>query len=402
MNGNGLIGSVAIAGAGQFERDFRTVVEGNIHYVTIRINFSASAGAATTFVVNASPEGSDDVDKVLGNGVTGLFGNTSLRLDGQNWLWQNLNFQQLRTLFGALLNGADFGGTIFSGATLAMAATAYRLEINVPFTLEQYFVDGNIAAQGSERIRAGTFQVVNLAPATIASVGSTPQTLTITSPAAVTLESIGGVGDPHQVGPTFHAERTLNFPNKAELAMAPRLFLADVTPVATNPVGENGYTITGQERFDLVGASFLGNRYKMTRLMQGGYDITARCTPLQFLRPGMQLLELPTPSAPTIAAPSATTLGFYDVQFVPRGEAITQRVAQLAGAGGNVNAVHPSPRSMSPGQQVPAAAGPYLPVVFTARPIAGPGTTKTTPVQAGRQTANRNNLLNSINAMLRR
>lgn len=397
MNGNGLIGTVPIGGAGQFERDFRTVVEGNIHYVTARVNFSASSSAASTFVVNSSAEGTDDIDKILG----ALFGNTSMRIDGQNWLWQNLTFVNLRTLFGAILNGSDYGGNIANGGTITMAAAAYRLEINIPLSLETYFVDGNIAAQGSERMRAGTFQVVNNAPATIASIGAGSVTLTITVAASVTLESIGGVGDPHQVGPTIHGERTLNFPNKAELAMAPRIFLADVQPVATNPVAESGYTITGQERFDLIGASFLGNRFKFQRLMQGGYDITQRCTPLQWLRPGMQLLELPTPSAPTIAAPSATTLGFYDVQFVPRGEAITTRVAQLAGAGGAVNAVHPSPRSMSPGTQVPAAAGPYLPVVFTARPVAGPGVSTQSPQSAGAQTAKRNNMLSLINSSRR-
>jgi len=394
MNGNGLIGSIPVAGVGNFERDFRTVVEGNIHYVNIRCNFTASAAAATTFIVSALAESpGDDIDKIL----FALAGNTSCRIDGQNWLWQNLSLVNLRTLFGAILAGADYGGSISQGAVLAMAATAYFIEITIPLSLETYFVDGNISAQGSERMRAGTLQIQNLAPATIASLGVAVTTMTITVAASWTLESIGGVGDPNQVGPTYHAERTLNFPNKAELAMAPRVFLADVQPAIGNPVAENGYTITGQERFDLVGPSFLANRYKFSRLNMGGYDITKRCTPLQFLRGGMQLLELPTPSAPTIAAPSATTLGFYDVQFVPRGEAVTQRAAMLAGANGAVNAVHPSPRSMAPGQQVPAAAGPYLPVVFTARPVSGPGVNRTSPAAAAATTAKRTNMLSLIN-----
>jgi hypothetical protein len=358
--GSGLLGSIPLGGIGAYERDFQAVKPGCIGSMNLRLNFSIiSAGAAFVASVltaqSAAAEGVDDTDVITAAIASAL----SWRIDASTYLFQNFTMPQLRTILGAL-NQRDFTGTFLNGASIPIssgAAKGYSIEITIPLSLAGYLNDGENFAQGSERIKSGS-AIVNFSnPST--GIVLTNGTATL-SAVTMTIETIGVVGQPTDLGPTWHAERNLNYPNTVSLKPAPRLFLADILPAATNPVAENGYTVTGQEDLPLVGVSFLDNRYQQQKQPVGGYDITQRCTPIYFMRTNTPTTEWPIPMRPTIAAPTASNLGFYDVQIVvDEGQAVMDVATAAGGNAGGVSISHVAPRSLAGGGTVPAAAAPY-------------------------------------------
>jgi hypothetical protein len=381
--GAGKMGGVALSAGGTVSQDFRNVPKGAISrlMLTVSMGLKSSAGAFAAVVGtggSATSEGTDDIDLLM---------NACFSLLALYWDASTLAFAltpaQLRTVFG-LLNQRDLDGTLVNGSsvpTSAGAATTYKIVLPIPVSLDTYFEDGGLFANGSHRLSEGRLDYTctsSLTPSVVLANGTA-----VVSGLSVSIDAETGAGTEADVGMTWSVKRLANLPTSYELDDALRLAILDTTPVNTNAA--SSYNVA---EYELQAPSTLGAFYQAQRLRSGGYDITARCTPLDWIRQSTKFLDLNgrlNRRNKLEAVSGVSSLTVYDIQAKPAPATAVQSVSQKVGAGGPVTIVHPSPASLPPGTQVPAHLATFLPSRISPGAQAG-GNVANSPEHAAQRT----------------
>jgi hypothetical protein len=343
-------------------------------YLTVAMSLKSS-GSAFTGVVDtgesAASEGTDDLDLLLNALLTSIaFYPEAETLAG------TLTPAQWRTVLG-FMNGRDFDGTLknsFSVPSSVSSAAAYKVIIPFPVSLEQLFEDGNIFSNGSQRLMTGRFEYqvgASLTPSVVLANGTAA-----VSAFSLALTAETGAGTEADVGNLWKVVRSLNLPTVWQFSDQIRVGLLDTNPVATNPV--TTYNITN---YDMWGPSDFGGKYQAERLNPTGYDVTARCTPVQWIEPKRTIQDFAAYIGQVTkvdATSGSSSLSFYDIVVLPTSALAVQRVSQQVGAGGSVDTSHPSPKSLPPGSAVPGALQSFLPVRIAPAGTASGGGSVTT------------------------
>jgi hypothetical protein len=198
------------------------------------------------------------------------------------------------------------------------------------------------------------------------------------------LTAIGHNGATSQVGKSYKSERLLNQNNPFSLSPRVILDLSDESPVAVNPVSEQGYTVAGQEALSLIGPTDLAERYDENIVPIGGVSTVGRTTPLIAIERHATVATMPEPATTVVQATGVNNLNARVIYAVDPPASIASTVAAqtVGGAGAPVSEVHPSVPSVQPGQQFTLGAQAWLPSVFV-RPGAIPGAAATQHPAAG-------------------
>lgn len=365
--GGGKLGGVALSAGAMVPQDFRALPHTSIRDLVLSVNFSVrnAANSTTNLSIStgssAASEGTDDLDLIM----NAIFTTLTVYWDPQNMAFA-LTPAQLRTILG-LFNQRDFAGAIqgLSAANAVPAssssAKATSVVIDIPISLKKFFEDGDIFKSGSRRLNDGSIQYTAGASLTPAVVCANA-TINVTA-VSVNLYALAGAGDENDVGNLWKVERKASLPTIYEFDPRPRLCMLDTAPASTNAV--SSYNIGP---FGLVDPTTLQGKYQMEQLPAGGFDITARCTPLFYPDKWRKFLDFQAVLGEVTkieAISGVSTLTLYDIIMIPPTQEAVQSVAQRAGAGGPVNLEHPTPSSLPPGTAVPPALVHALPTRIT-------------------------------------
>lgn len=363
--GGGKLGGVALA-ASMVPQDFRALPHTSIRDLLLTINLKVrnNANATTNLSIStgasAASEGTDDLDLI----ANALFTTLTMFWDPETQAF-SLTPAQLRTVLG-LFNQRDFAGAI-QGLTAAnsvpasgSSALATSIVIDIPVSLKKYFEDGDIFKNGSRRLNNGQLQYTggtNIAGTTAVVCANATINCTAVS---VNVYALAGSGSENDVGNVWKVERKANLPTIYEFDDRPRLAMLDTSPSSTNAV--TSYNIGP---YGLIDPTTLQGKFQMESLPQGGFDITARCTPLLNMDKWRKFLDFQAMLGEVTkieAVSGVSSLTLYDIVAIPPTAQAVQHVAQQAGAGGPVALDHPSPSSLPPGTGVPASLVHALPV----------------------------------------
>lgn len=358
--GGGRMGGVALAAGVDVPQDFRNCPEGPIDsmFLTIAVSGKASGAGSFALVVategSATSEGSDDLDDMM----DALFTSLTMYLDPAHMMF-SLTPSRLRTILG-LFNQRDIAGTFLNAATVngsGGANATYNIVIRIPISLASYFEDGTIFQNGSHRVKTGSmiYRAAALTPTVVLSNGSF-----VVSGFSVSIRAQTGAGSASDVGMSWSIKRLSGLPTDYAMSPGMRLGVLDTQTVTANTV--TAYNFDG---FDLFTPSDFGSRYQTDRLQDGGYDITARATPLLFIersRKFMDFLAHVGKEYTVSAVSGVSSQSFYDVQAHPVPPAIVEDVSVKVGGGGPVSLANPTPPSLPPGARIPPALSGLLPV----------------------------------------
>lgn len=377
--GGGPIGSVNLAAGGENPLSFRDMPEGPCSAVQLSIGLSivSTAGAFSAVFDTGSSfagEGVDDVD-LLTNAV---YSKLNWFIDKHETPF-NLSPAQLRTTL-AVLELRDIISTLLNGASIPATGQPVKVvlfTLRIPVQLNHMVEDGNLFANGSERMKTGTlFAVTNssITPTVVLANGSAVVSANIFRAIAD-----GGVGDKGDVGMTWSMLRQLGLPTVHNFELdRPRLFLADVLPVASNPA--SAISIGDYESLnpsDFAGM-FVAQRLQA---MGGAADLTGRITPYIWPSPHSRVDDiiarlLKGPPRLVVAA-GITSIGVYDLQVIGASESAQAGVATNVGGGGDVTVQNLKPQSLPNGARVPAGVARFLPKRIVAPSAAAVGTVAT-------------------------
>lgn len=359
--GGGRMGGVPLNAGGEVQQPFTNIPQGPISRILLKVAFSLlSTAAAFAMVVNttasAAAEGVDDLDLLL----NAMF--TSLRLFWDpNSIAGTLTPAQWRTVLG-LFNQRDFTGTVVNGVSVPISsgsAKALYVTLTFPVTLDMYFDDGAIFANGSARLKTGAMAYTSgasLTPTVVLANGSA-----VVSGLSIDLKTESGAGTSGDIGHLWRVQRRLNLSNVytfEERVM--RLALLDILPAATNPGGP-----TNVGPYELWTPDVFATRYQGERLNAGGYDVTARCTPYLWVEKSRKFLDFAATSGDELRidiTSGVSSVGVYDIQAIPPDSSQVQAVATHVGGGGETHVTHPAPASLPPGYPIPAALAHLLPI----------------------------------------
>ena len=376
--GGNRMGGVALPASGDVVQNFQNMPRGPIDqlFLHLTVTGKSSAGAFAAKVdtgSSASAEGTDDIDLLL----AGIFTSMTLFWEPEN-LCAQLSFPQWRTILGNF-NKRDFGGTLVNGLSLTAtggANTAYHIEIPIPVSLRKYFFDGAMTTNGSERLKNGqlTFSI----KASTGSVALTNGTFVVSS-VSEEIKVHHGAGDAGDIGPSWRCNRTLGYATTYELppCSGGRLFLADILPLGS----ATATNITIDDFTNMTPLDFV-TEYQATKLILGGYDVTARCTPYIYLPDDARFDDLTShvnkPIRWDMIGP--TSVGIYDVQMIAASGTAFHNVATSVGGGGQVSEQNPSVASLGVGSVIHPALAALAPKRI--RPMGAPGVARATPAFA--------------------
>ena len=375
-NGTGNVNSLALAGKGPVTTKLDTTPPGVIDALILHLDFSLiSAGA--TFNLDVDPtlgEGGDDLDALM----NALFSSMSYFLDGATIVFDGFTPAQWRTevlkktlLDIEFLSGGGVAANGFAVPVSTGVAAPMYIDIPIPLALPaERIADGALFAQGSDRVRKGTLITNYQAPASAALKNGTADI----SAVAAYVYAVGHVGDPGQIGHSYRVERLLNERNPFSVPPGVRIDLWDESPVWTNAVPAQGYSVRGQEDLVLIGPKALAERYRRDICPAGGgvaFAAASRGTPLISMPRGSRAGDMPAASPATVSAVGVASFNARQTYVVQAPSMVVADVAATA-AGGNsapVATVHPALPSVQPGQAITADAKAWLPTVY--RPAVG-------------------------------
>lgn len=406
--GGGKLGGVALSNSAMVPQDFRAMPHVSVRDLLLTVNFSArnNAAATTTLVIStgasAASEGTDDLDLIM----NALFTNLTLWWDEETMAF-SLTPAQLRTILG-LFNQRDFAGAI-SALTVTNAvpasgssAKATSVVIDIPVALKKYFEDGDIFKQGARRLSGGSIQYNcggNVQGTTAVVCANATVNITAVS---VNVYALAGSGSENDVGNLWKVERKAGLPTVYEFDDRPRLAMLDTTVAASNAV--SSYNIGP---YGLVDPTTLQAKYQMDMLTAGGFDITARCTPLIVMDRWRKFLDFQSMLGEVTkieAISGVSSLTLYDVLAIPPTAQAVQTVAQRVGSGGAVHVEHPTPASLPPGTAIPAALAASLPIrVQPAGAASGGGSVHNaaTPAAAAQRVVQNQGVASRVHQLLR-
>lgn len=344
--------------------------------MSVSVQILATAGAGP-LVVGGLAMGQDDLD-LMG---AACFSQFSARLDTKSFMFQGINWSQLRKSIQAATRFDIDSNNFVNGGVVGVGFATYRFQVPIPLSLPTRFVDGAMLGQGAARVRGGEIDV-NVTALNGAGLALTNYTVSFQN-VAVAFSAQGHEGDNSQVGMSWQVEFANWTQNKLTRPSATRVFFAITIPTATAIASwgdDTSMTLAGQENFDLSGPSETQQRYRRLILQNGGYDLTDGLTVIMAVDPSSTVSTLPAESGLTLKVPNAiaTGLPYMDMQLIDAPASVTSTAA--AGAAGSatasVTAAAPSIPSVQPGAPITAATQGRMPVVF--RPAA-PGAAGAAP-----------------------
>jgi len=178
---------------------------------------------------------------------------------------------------------------------------------------------------------------------------------------SVTAET--GNGTKNDIGMTWRVKRQPSLPAQSQLENVMRIGLLDADPAATNAA-----TLYNVGEFNAWAPSDFQAKYQAERLQTGGFDITARCTPLDTISRDTSIYDLQARlgrSNRVDVLAGKNTITVYDFQLIQPPASIAAKVAQSVGAGGDTTTDHPTLPSIPPGTPVPGHLGSLLPIRIT-------------------------------------
>lgn len=398
------MGGVALSAGGTVPQVFNTMPAGHIARLYLEIDFKLkSTGSSFTLSVStagsAASETTDDMDILLNL----LFSSLSLYWNAEQAAFTGLTPARLRTVLG-LMNQRDFAGTMTNGATVPASggtAAAFSVVVCIPLTLINYFQDGNIFGAGSQALKDGRIEYT--AGSTLTPNATLANGTAAVTALAVSLVAEEGAGSENDLGNLWNAQNISSVPTVWDFDDALRVALLDTSPVSTNAV--SAYNVGP---FSLVTPAIFGSKYQQERLTAGGYDVTARCTPLIWIEPQRQFAEFEALLGRALhidAVSGVNSLSLVDIRMIPPSPVTIQKVAQRAGAGGPVTVSHPTPKSLPAGSSVSASLTALLPARVTpGGPTPGARGTqapRATPAAVASATAQRGAFMNRIGSLLR-
>jgi len=368
--GGGPIGTVNLAAGGENPLSFLNMPDGPMTGFDLSLGVTIkSTGSSFAAVVDTgssmAAEGVDDIDLL-----------TAAVYSKLNYFWDDtetafnmgpasirtvLAFFELRDIISTLLNG----GTIPASGS---GAATFTFDFYVPVQLNHLIRDGNLFANGSERLKNGTLFLNT-------NNSITPNVVLANGTAAISANIVravarGGTGDAGDVGNVWTALRTLGLPTTYNFTLdRPRLALLDVEPVASNDA--SGISIGPYEPLN---PSDFGNVFTGVKLAAFGNaaNILARVTPYIYPDPGSTVDDMVArllQGKPRMQiASGVSSFGVYDIQVIEPDAATHQQVATQVGGGGAVDTAPVKPHSVPVGTKVPAQIATFLP-----RRIAPPG-----------------------------
>lgn len=348
--GGGRLGGVALQAGGLVEQNFLNMPPGPVGVLYLIFSMSLkSSGSSFTAVVDtgssAAAEGTDDLDLLLNTLMTNL----TIYADPDS-LQGSLTLPQWRTVLG-LFNIRDFDGSFTNGFTVPASggsATAITIAVPIPYSLKNYFADGDAFHQGSNRLRLGEFDYTSgssLTPSVVLANGTA-----VVSGYSISVFVQAGGGDENDVGAVWQVKRLLNLPTVYDFDQGERLGMMSTTPAATwaaSAVNIGPYELWSPAQFQA--------QYQADQLYQGsGFDITARCTPILWIARTRRFQDFLASigSATRIDAVSGvSSVSVYDVKAMSPTPNLMQTLAQRVGSGGAVSSATIAPPS---GTAVPA------------------------------------------------
>lgn len=358
--GGGRMGGVALAAGGTVVQNFLNMPVGPVEALILTISVALKSSAAAFAAVvstsgSASAEGIDDMDLIL----NALFTLLTMNVDPSTPVG-TLTPAQWRTILG-LLNQRDIYSTFTNGVSVPISsgsATTFKFMVRLPISLQQYFVDGGIFRNGSQRMKAGDIQYTmasSLTPTVVCANGSA----VVQAGMSVAIEPEFGAGSEADIGMTWNVKRLSSLPTSYDLGEGMRLAILDTTAVASSAV--SSFQVGN---YNLWQPSSFGAKYAAERLAAGGYDITARCTPLVWIEPNrkfMEFLAMLGAANKIDAVSGVSSLTVYDVRAIGAAPDQVARVATQVGGGGPTTQAAPTPASLPPGTAIPAALQGFLP-----------------------------------------
>jgi hypothetical protein len=352
--GNSRLAGPALVAGNASEVDLRDVDPGYIDCFRVRMNFTlcdtVNPGAGFAAVVlNGAAEGVDDTDRLL----NAMYQNLSLYWESGNVAYNGLTPAQLRSMLIAM-NRRDLEGNFVNGSLIPVhaAPAAFSITLSVPVSLRQFFDDGDVFGSGSHRMESGRFEffsAATLTPTVVLANGSAD-----VGGQSITISVQYGDGDASDMGATWRARRVLGLKAQSERFVgATRIFMADVLPVAANT--NTAYSFL---QYRNTSPRDFADRFQSERLNDGGgYDLTARLTPLLFPSKRSTLDDFTNVASASfvwdVTGPNVN-LGIYEIWAVDRDARVAAEVNATVGKGGNTNATHIYPRSIPEGGNIPA------------------------------------------------
>lgn len=390
--GGGRMGGVALPASGTVTQNFSNIPKGPVSrlFLTLTLSLISTAAAFAAVVStagSAAAEGVDDLDLLL-NAIFNFF---TLYWEAGNQCG-SLTPAQWRTVLG-LFNQSDFSGGFLNGTSIPVStgsAKQVNIVLPIPVSLENYFEDGGIFANGSNRLETGQldYNIKALTPTVVMANGSA-----VVSGLSVSLLAESGAGTENDIGHTWKVNRQANLSTVYQFGPGMRIALLDAAPAPSNAC-----TAYNVEDFQLWTPTAFQTKYQQERLNFGGYDVTQRCTPLLWIGRNRKFTDFVAQLgvAPKVDAVSGvSSLTVYDIVSVPPAPAAIERVSTKAGGGGQVTITHPTPRSLPPGTPIPAELAPLLPVRVMPGTPAGGANTGVAATPAGAAAAQTKKQLNS-------
>lgn len=359
--GGGRIGGVALTAGGMTPQPFTALTRGPIGSLQLLVTFTLiSTGSTFVLVVDtgssAASEGTDDLDIIM----NAIYTKLSLYADSQT-LQGNEGMPRWRTWLG-VANIRDFIGNLLNGSSVPASggtAKTFQLIIQFPYSLRDYFADGDVWHQGSTRLRDGRFEHTigsSLTPNVVLANG----TATVGGLSIQVFPKACG-GTENDVAPTWQLTSPTGVQTVYDLDSTQRCFLAFQqtagTVGLTLPIDVGPYDRTPAGQFQAY--------YQAENLVYSGFDATQRCLPLLFIGRTRTFQDFLANLGEVVhidaASTNLSTLSLIDVKVLPVSPSGAQNVAQVVGAGGPISAATIGPPS---GQAVPTALAHLAPTRY--------------------------------------
>jgi hypothetical protein len=273
-------------------------------------------------------------------------------------------------------NQRDLEGTYVNGASMPAvggAATAFSVVLPIPVSLAQFIEDGAIFTQGSKSLKDGRIEYkagASLTPTCVLAGGS----VTI-SAVSVSLMAVSGAGTADDVGMSWRFTCPSGKPTIDELLPAGagsfRLGLFHTAAVSASTI-----TLISIGDYVNTAPAFLGAGYQGDRLSAGGFDITARCTPLITLPRRTKFVDFVAyvDKSYRYDVTGPASMAFIDIVALPPHAEAIATVSTAVGGGGGVVPVNVNPPSLPAGVPVPPTLislvpQRILPGAVTANPL---------------------------------
>lgn len=378
--GGGKLGGVALQAGGMVPLPFTAMPSGPIAALLLILTFSlVSSGAGFNLTVDtgssAASEGTDDTDILINS----LLPNLQLYSDPAT-SQANFGTQAWRTWLG-FANVHDFEGTFANGVAIPAtgnSAKALSIAMVIPYSMHNSIFDGEAFHQGSTRLKTGRLEFTagaSLTPSPVLVNGTA-----VVSNFAVNVFPIAGAGTENDVGALWSVTRPANTQTIYDLDPADYVFVALQSLLAS--IGSGKPILIGP--FENWSPDAFIAKYQADQLTAGGYDITARCTPLLTMDRHRRFGDMVATSGQVIHADlsntSLTSGSWIFGKLISPSPALLQDLAQKVGAGGAVSIAPIRPPS---GLAVPQLLGHIAPQRLVPGAVSAAGITTGSPAKVG-------------------